>query len=124
MSFGKFIVNRVKAFRYAFQGAWLLFGEPSIKVQVFCALVVTLAGFYFNITQTEWILQILAIGLVLGIEGLNTAIEKIADFVHPDFHDLIGEIKDVAAGAVTFAACAAAIIGFIIYVPYFLALLE
>lgn len=118
MGFGKFIVNRIKAFKYAFQGAWLLFKEPSIKVQVFCALVVTVAGFYFNITNTEWILQIIAIGLVLAIEGLNTAVEKIADFVHPDFHNLIGEIKDVAAGAVTFSACAAAIVGIIIYTPY------
>jgi diacylglycerol kinase (ATP) len=55
----------------------------------------------------------------MSIEGLNTAVEEIADFVHPDFHNKIGFIKDVAAGAVFFAAITAIIIGCIIYIPKF-----
>jgi diacylglycerol kinase len=35
----------------------------------------------------------------MSVEGLNTAIEKMADFIHPD-HQRIGFIKDIAAGAV------------------------
>jgi diacylglycerol kinase (ATP) len=77
------------------------------------------AGFYFEISAVEWMLQIFAIGLVMSIEGLNTAVEEIADFVHPDFHNKIGFIKDVAAGAVFFAAITAIIIGCIIYIPKF-----
>ena len=96
----------------------LLKNEPSIQVQFSMAIIVTVAGFFFQISQTEWILQLLAIGLVLAIEGLNTAVEKIADFIHPDFHTKIGDIKDVAAGALTFAAIIAAVIGVIIYTPY------
>ena len=73
---------------------------------------------YFGINRMEWMMQILVFGLVLGIEGLNTAVEKIADFVHPDFHQRIGFIKDIAAGAVFFAALTALVIGCIIYFPY------
>ena len=62
-------------------------------------------------------LQIFAIGLVMGIEGLNTAVEELADFIHPDFHSKIGYVKDVAAGAVFFAAVTAVIIACIIYIP-------
>jgi diacylglycerol kinase (ATP) len=62
-------------------------------------------------------LQILIIGLVISIEGINTAIEEIADFVHPEFHNKIGYIKDIAAGAVFFAAIAAILIACIIYIP-------
>ena len=114
-----FIINRIKAFKYAFKGAWLLLStEASIQVQAFCALVVIVLGFYFEITTAEWCIQLLAIALVLAIESLNTAIEKIADFIHPDYHQKIGVIKDVSAGAVTFAAVIAAIIGLIIYLPY------
>jgi len=114
-----FIINRLKAFKYAFKGAfYLLRTEASIKVQVFCALAVCILGFYFEITTIEWCIQLLAIALVLAVEGLNSAIEKIADFVHPDYHKKIGIIKDVSAGAVTFAAVIAAVIGFIIYIPY------
>jgi diacylglycerol kinase len=114
-----FITGRIKGGGYAIKGAWLLLRhEPSIQVQFVLAILVTIAGFYFDITATEWMMQFLAIGLVMGIEGLNTAVENIADFVHPDFHVKIGRIKDVAAGAVFFAAVIAVIIGVIIYFPY------
>ena len=71
----------------------------------------------YEISTLEWCIQLLAIGLVLAVEGLNTAVEKIADFIHPEYHKKIGVIKDVSAGAVTFAAVIAALIGFIIYIP-------
>ena len=114
-----FITGRIKGGGYAIKGAWLLLRhEPSIQVQFVLAILVTIAGFYFDITATEWILQLLAIGLVMATEGVNTAIENIADFVHADYHVKIGRIKDVAAGAVFFAAVIAVIIGLIIYLPY------
>ncbi|ESU28292.1 dgkA protein [Flavobacterium limnosediminis JC2902] len=86
-------------------------------VQSSIAVLMIAAGFYFNISQTEWMFQILIFGLVLSIEGLNTAVEKIADFIHPDYHERIGFIKDIAAGAVFFAAMSAIAIGLIIYLP-------
>ena len=113
-----FLVNRIKSVGFALRGALLLIRtEASIKIQVFIAIVVTAAGFYFNISSTEWILQILAIGLVMGIEGLNTAVEKISDFVHPDHNPKIGFIKDIAAGAVMLVSIASSIVGLIIYLP-------
>ena len=115
-----FLLKRLKGVGYATRGAWMLLkNEPSIQVQAIIAIGITIAGFYFKISATEWILQIFAIGLVMSIEGLNTAAEEIANFVHPDFHDKIGYIKDVAAGAVFFAAVAAVIVACIIYVPKF-----
>ena len=113
-----FIINRIKSIGYAFKGAvFLLKTEASIKIQFVIALIMTFAGFYYHISTTEWIIQILAIGLVMSIEGLNTAIEEISDFIHPEHHSKIGFIKDVAAGAVFFASISAIIIGFIIYFP-------
>ncbi|SCX95110.1 diacylglycerol kinase (ATP) [Nonlabens sp. Hel1_33_55] len=125
MGFEKFIKGRLKGCVYAFNGAaTLIKTEPSIKVQVFLSVVVTAMGFYFQITATQWMFQLLAIGLVLTAEGLNSAIEAVADFIHPDYHIKIGHIKDIAAGAVFFAAVIATIIGLIIYLPYFRNLLE
>ena len=97
----------------------LVKNEASIQVQFVISLIMIGAGFYFKISATEWLAQMLAIGLVLSVEGLNTAAEEIANFVHPDFHNKIGYIKDVAAGAVFFAAGIALIIGCIIYIPKF-----
>ena len=113
-----FISGRLKSIGYASKGALLLLKtEASIKIQFIIALLVTAAGFYFDISMTEWILQILAIALVMSIEGINTAIEKISDFIHPEQHNKIGFIKDVSAGAVFIAAIAACIVGLIIYIP-------
>lgn len=113
-----FVTGRLKSLKYAVAGAVKLIAtEHSIMVQFSIGVLVTIAGFYFEISKTEWLFQTLAMGLVLSIEGLNTAVEKIADFIHPDYHDKIGFIKDIAAGAVFFAAISALIIGAIIYVP-------
>ncbi|APY00484.1 diacylglycerol kinase (ATP) [Lacinutrix venerupis] len=113
-----FVVNRIKSLGYAFKGAYLLITtEASIKVQFFIGVIMTIAGIYFNLTATEWCIQILVIALILAIEGVNTAIEEIANFIHPDHHPKIGLIKDIAAGAVFIVAIAAIIIGCIIYLP-------
>ena len=106
---------------FALKGAIkLITTEHSVIVQFSIGLLLIVAGIYFNITMTEWMFQTLAIGLVLSIEGLNTAVEKIADFIHPNYHEKIGFIKDIAAGAVFFAAMTAIAIGLMIYVPKFL----
>lgn len=113
-----FLQNRIKGIGIACRGAFLLVKtESSIQIQVVIAIIVTAAGFYYNISYTEWILQILAIALVLGIEGLNTAIEKMSDYAQPEFDDKIGFIKDISAGAVMWVSVAAIIVGLIIYVP-------
>lgn len=115
-----FVANRFKSIGYAFKGALLLLkNEASVKVQFTIALLVTAAGFFFHISSTEWIVQILAIGMVMSMEGINTAIEEIADFIHPEYHKKIGLIKDIAAGAVFISSVSAISIGLIIYLPKF-----
>jgi len=116
-----FLTGRFKSIGFAFKGMIkLITTEHSVMVQFSLGILLTVAGFYFDISATEWMFQILAIGFVLAIEGLNTAVEKIADFIHPNYHERIGFIKDIAAGAVFFAALTAITIGLIIYVPKFL----
>jgi diacylglycerol kinase (ATP) len=115
-----FFTGRLKSLQFAFKGAIkLITTEHSIMVQSFLAILMIIAGFYFQISHEEWLFQTLAIGLVISIEGLNTAVEKVADFIHPEFHQKIGFIKDIAAGAVFFAAMTAVAVGLIIYLPKF-----
>ncbi len=116
-----FVTGRFKSVGFAVKGAFkLVTTEHSVMVQSSIGVILTVAGFIIGLNQTEWLFQTFAIGLVLSIEGLNTAVEKIADFIHPDYHERIGFIKDIAAGAVSFAALTAIIIGLIIYVPHFI----
>ena len=116
-----FFTGRFKSLGFALKGAYkLITTEHSIMVQCTIIIILTIAGFTFNISKSEWMFQIVASGLVLSIEGLNTAVEKVADFIHPDYHERIGFIKDIAAGAVFFVALTAVIIGIMIYLPYIL----
>ncbi len=113
-----FINTRIKSITFAFKGAiYLIRTEASIQVQFVIAILVTGLGLYFNISKIEWFVQILAIGLVLSIEGVNTAIEALADFIHPEHNNKIGLIKDISAGAVFIASFFAIIVGLIIYIP-------
>ena len=116
-----FFLNRIIAVKYAAKGFWILItSENSIIAQVIIGITMTIIGFLMNISATEWLFQIFAIGLVLVAESLNTAIEKMADFIHPEYHKKIGLIKDISAGAAFFAAIFAVIIGLIIYIPKFI----
>lgn len=114
-----FIIGRIKSLKYATKGFFLLLTtEHSIMTQSFVGLIFIGLGWYLDIDRVDWALQFIAIGLVLSIESLNTAVEKICDFVHPDYHQKIGFIKDIASGAVTFAVLTAVIIGLLIYWPF------
>jgi len=115
-----FFKGRLRSLTFAIRGAWLLITtEHSIMVQVAIAVIMTVVGFIMKLSSIEWMFQVLAIGLVLVAESLNTGLEKLSDFVHPDYDDRIGFIKDISAGAATFAAIIAVIIGLIIYLPKF-----
>lgn len=114
----RFVSGRIKSVGFAVKGAFkLVTTEHSVMVQFSIMIIMIFAGFYFHISREEWMIQVLAFGLVLAVEGLNTAVEKIADFIHPEFHNRIGFIKDIAAGAVLFAAFSAIAVGALIYVP-------
>ncbi|MFK8060139.1 MAG: diacylglycerol kinase family protein [Polaribacter sp.] len=113
-----FLRGRLRSLKFAFRGMWLLMTtEDSIKAQLFVAFIATILGFYFDISNIEWMLQFLSIGMVLVAEAANTAIEEVADFIHPDFHKKIGFIKDIAAGAPTFAGIVSLIVAGFIYIP-------
>ncbi|MGK0413628.1 MAG: diacylglycerol kinase (ATP) [Polaribacter sp.] len=113
-----FIRGRIRSLKFALRGMWILMTtEDSIKAQLFFALIASIMGFYFDISSTEWSIQFLVIGLVLVAEAANSAVEEVADFIHPDYHEKIGLIKDIAAGAPSFAAIISLIIAGIIYIP-------
>ena len=81
---------------------------------MFCAIVM---GFLFQISNSEWIMVIFCSALVIAAEAFNTALEKMADAIHPDKNDGIGNAKDLAAGSVLITAIAALIVGIIIFLP-------
>ncbi len=113
-----FVKGRIRGGVIAMKGAFkFVTTEHSGMVQAILALLLIIAGFYYKISLTEWMFSVIVLALVLAVEALNTAIEKLCDFVHDEHHEQIGFVKDVAAGAVWFAAMAALIVEIIIFYP-------
>ncbi len=113
-----FIKGRIQGGLIACKGAFLFITtEHSGMVQFALAVLITIAGFYYKLSSTEWLFHTIAVSFVLSVEALNTAIEKLCDFVHDQHHQKIGFIKDISAGAVWFAAVGALVIELIIFLP-------
>ena len=81
-------------------------------------VVVLTAAFLLGISAADWCWIVLAISIVWTAEALNTAFEFLADAASPEFHPLVKDAKDVAAGAVLLTAIAATVIGGIVFWPY------
>ncbi|CAN5449020.1 diacylglycerol kinase family protein [soil metagenome] len=114
----------LKSFTFALKGIKIyLQSGGNVFIHLVAGGIVILLGYIFKISSAEWIVLILCIGMVLGAEALNTAIEELTNLVSPEYHEQAGKVKDLAAGAVLIISLMAAIIGFIIFVPKILALL-
>lgn len=110
--------SRIQSFRYALNGIRLVFGkEANMNIHLFISFLVVVCGFLFNIDVYEWIACILCMAVVISLEMMNSAIERIVDFVCPHREPKAGAIKDIAAGAVFVASICSAIIGLIVFVP-------
>ena len=110
--------NRGRAFKYAWQGLnSLVVYEHNARIHCVVAFLVIIAGIIFSISPVEWCLVTLAIGIVLGAEALNTAVEVLADRITLEKDPLIGRAKDLGAFAVTISAIMAVVIGIIIFLP-------
>lgn len=81
-----------------------------------------IAGIFFSISATEWVIILLCFAVVLGFEIINSAIEKLCDLVQPDFNLVIKKVKDMSASAVLLSAIISFIIGCIIFLPKVVAL--
>lgn len=115
--------DRARSFRYAFRGIRFLFtGEHNAWIHFAIAVVVVVSGYLLSLSAGEWIAVVFAIGLVLSAEAVNSALEALCDYVSPEYHQAIGRVKDLAAGAVLIVAIMAAVVGCIIFIPKIVAL--
>ena len=110
--------RRIQSFGYAFRGIRHVFStEANMKIHIVISVLVIICGIAFTISLTEWIFCLLCIGLVVGAEMMNTAIENVVDLASPAQNPLAGKAKDIAAGAVLICAIISVIVGLLIFIP-------
>ena len=111
----------LQGFRFAGRGiAAALSGQVNIKVMLFMAAVAVVLGLLLKISTVEWAIIAAVIGLVLSLELLNTAGERLVDLLSPEHDPRYGRIKDILAGAVLVASLAAGVVGALIFLPRWL----
>lgn len=107
----------IHSFKYAFEGLGELWNERNFKIHLLVSTITVIAGFWLEISRYEWIVVFLCIFGMLAMEGINTAIERLCDFVTPEIHLQIKKIKDISAAAVLLVAIGSVIMGLIIFLP-------
>ncbi|UTW49887.1 diacylglycerol kinase [Bacterioplanoides sp. SCSIO 12839] len=113
--------TRLASFIFAFRGLKHLFAsEAHAQIHLLAAVAVVVAAFATGVSTSEWLALVFAIVLVMAMEALNTALEALADALHPGHHPLVGKAKDVAAAAVLLCAFAAVIVACLVFLPHWL----
>jgi diacylglycerol kinase (ATP) len=110
--------QRARSFVFAARGIRdLVVHEHNARIHLAVSLAVVALGGVLGLPAGDWALLGLTIALVWVSEAFNTAVEALADALHPETHPLIARAKDIAAGGVLLAAIAAATVGFLVLGP-------
>ncbi|MEN9852445.1 MAG: hypothetical protein RI996_388 [Candidatus Parcubacteria bacterium] len=108
----KSIVHAFRGVRYAYVS------ERNLRTEIAIILVVYSAAILLDFSYIEYAIVTLASFSVLGAELLNTAIEESWNKLHPDHHDHVGKIKDIASAGVLCFGFGAGIAGLFVFVHH------
>lgn len=110
--------KRSKSALYALNGLRILFSEEhNSRIHTAIVIAVIIAGFLLKISNTEWLVICILIGMVFSLEIMNSAIENLCDYISPQWHEMIKKVKDLAAAAVFVASVISVVYGAIIFLP-------
>lgn len=109
--------NWYQSFRHACSGIRYAGAERNFRIHLLAAVVAIVTAASLKFSRTEWLLLMLLIVLVLTMEIINTAIEKLCDWVHPQHSIKIKIIKDTSAAAVLLVAILAILFFIVLFIP-------
>lgn len=110
--------ERLQSIKHAWRGIGIFFFTThNAWIEISFILLAIILGVIFRISSIEWMLMVLATGLVLVAEAFNTAIEIDINLTSPEYHPYARDTKDVAAGAVLLMSIIALVIALIIFLP-------
>jgi len=113
-----FLRSRTLSFCNAFTGwKYVLRTQHNAWIHAAISQVVIIMALWLRLPARDWALLIFAFALVWVAEAVNTALEAVVDLASPQSHPLAKISKDVSAGAVLIAACAAILIGLLLLGP-------
>ncbi len=99
---------------------YMLRTQRNARIHLAATVIVIAVGFWLELSITDWILIVIAIGLVWVAEMFNTALECFFDLVEPKENKIVRAGKDTSAAAVFLTSLLSALIGILVFGPLLL----
>lgn len=114
----EFLQTRRRSFSHAFSGlAYVFRTQKNTWIHALATVLATAAGFWLQISRTEWAVLAMTIAAVWTAECFNTAIEAVVDLASPQLHPLAKIAKDSAAAGVLVTAFGSVMVGILLFGP-------
>mgnify|MGYP005777734977 CR=1 FL=1 len=108
----------VRSFHNSFAGLKYAYRyEQSMTIHMLSCITIFILGILFHISEIEWAICIMVLGLIGATELINTSIEAVVDLVTQEIHPLAKIAKDTASAAVFVFSTVAFICFLIIFIP-------
>ena len=115
---GNIVEKYVKSFGHAVDG--FMYGlkyEQNMIIILIATVLVTIAGFYFEISNSEWLFIVFICGAIAACEMINSSIEATIDLITTKYQPLAKIAKDTASAASLILCITALVGGLIIFLP-------
>lgn len=118
--------NLLISFKYAWAGlSYAFITQRNFRIHLFIGSLAIGLGVFLHLQPVEMAIIAIAIGVVLALELLNTAIESVVDLtVKQSYHELAKIAKDCAAGAVLISALASLLVAGYLLLPPLMAVIQ
>ena len=111
--------------KYSFDGIFYAYRyEQRLWIHGIFIIIAISLGIIFQIKLSEWAIVFIALGVILGMELINTAIEAVVDLVTLEIHPLAKIAKDCGSAASFIMALVAFVICLFVYGPYFMKIIK
>ena len=93
-----------KKFTDSFRGLACGLKHRAVKVQCILGILAVIGGMIIKLDHYEWLAFAICIAMVISAEIMNTAIERIGDYLNSEMDERIRSIKDLSSAAVLVAS--------------------
>jgi len=90
----------------------------TVRLHLLVSSLVFAVGVFLGLGRVELLFLAMALGLILFAEMINSCIEMVLDFIHPDYNKKLGRIKDMLAGTVLFMGLVSLFVSYLLFSPY------
>lgn len=115
----------IKSIKYSLDGLFYAYRyEQSLWIHGCAVIIAIILGIIFQIKLSEWAIIFIALGIILALELINTAIEAAVDLTTTEIHPLAKVAKDCGSAASFVMSIVSIVISLFVFGPYFLEVID